>query len=319
MWAFPRPKTVEKLRRDGRVEIEVIQRRKDGSRLNVLSKITQLYDKDGRPAGTVGINRDITEIKRKQEVLIKSRQHDKMLAELTSRLLECDNIEIILQDICRSVMLYLNFDIFMTFLTDPENTELRLHSSSGLPESETEMRQWIAFGHKLGGEAAQNKRRIIRGDLVKSRQAAPGTPAPDGLAAYVCYPLISKDKILGTVGFGSKKQAFFTDDELSFISVISNDISIAMSRIAVIRALAESEERAQVLVKRLKTADRNKNDFLNSLSHELRNPLATIVAAFRCWKCPTRQNAAKSWRPEIPDGAAVPAGGRPAGPDAHDK
>lgn len=270
--------TVYKLRKDGHIEIEVIHRRKDGSKLNVLSKITQLYDKDGRPIGTVGVNRDITELKRQHEILNKSRQHDKMLAELTSRLLECDNIEVILQDICRSVMLYLSFDIFMAFLTDPGNKELRFHSSSGLPESEAEMHRWIAYGRELGDEAAQNKRRIVRGDLGKSRRGAAGTPAPDGLTAYVCYPLISNDKILGAVGFGSKKKAFLTDEELSFISVISNDISIVMSRLAVIRALAESEERAQVLVERLKTADRNKNDFLNSLSHELRNPLATIVA-----------------------------------------
>ena len=51
-----------------------------------------------------------------------------------------------------------------------------------------------------------------------------------------------------------------------------------MSRSIVSKALEKSEARALALVEELKTADRSKNDYLNSLSHELRNPLATIVA-----------------------------------------
>jgi len=42
-------------------------------------------------------------------------------------------------------------------------------------------------------------------------------------------------------------------------------------------ALKESEEKARALVMVLKKADQNKNVFLNMLSHELRNPLASII------------------------------------------
>jgi signal transduction histidine kinase/ActR/RegA family two-component response regulator len=44
------------------------------------------------------------------------------------------------------------------------------------------------------------------------------------------------------------------------------------------QALQESEAQAQGLVKQLKAADESKNMFLNTLSHELRNPLAAIDA-----------------------------------------
>lgn len=43
-------------------------------------------------------------------------------------------------------------------------------------------------------------------------------------------------------------------------------------------ALQKSERKALALVGELEKADHNKNEFLNALSHELRNPLATIVA-----------------------------------------
>ena len=44
------------------------------------------------------------------------------------------------------------------------------------------------------------------------------------------------------------------------------------------KALQESEAQARRLVEQLKAADENKNIFLNTLSHELRNPLAAIDA-----------------------------------------
>jgi len=43
-------------------------------------------------------------------------------------------------------------------------------------------------------------------------------------------------------------------------------------------ALKESEKKAKALVAILETADKNKNEFLSTLSHELRNPLAAIMA-----------------------------------------
>src|SRR3990170_4847772 len=44
-------------------------------------------------------------------------------------------------------------------------------------------------------------------------------------------------------------------------------------------ALLESEERARALAERLTEADRRKDHFLATLSHELRNPLAPIRTA----------------------------------------
>lgn len=46
------------------------------------------------------------------------------------------------------------------------------------------------------------------------------------------------------------------------------------------RALEEAKRQALTLVEDLKIIDHNKNEFLNALSHELRNPLASIVAGF---------------------------------------
>ena len=52
---------------DGKWEGEVIQKRKDGTTVNVLASVTLLRDGTGNPVGAVTINRDITERKRTEE------------------------------------------------------------------------------------------------------------------------------------------------------------------------------------------------------------------------------------------------------------
>jgi predicted ATPase/signal transduction histidine kinase/ActR/RegA family two-component response regulator len=56
--------------------------------------------------------------------------------------------------------------------------------------------------------------------------------------------------------------------------VFANDIT---ERKLAEKALRESKEQALELVEKLSQADKNKNAFLNMLSHELRNPLASIM------------------------------------------
>jgi PAS domain S-box-containing protein len=266
------------LQKNGFIEIEVIHERKDGSKINILSRITVLADEKGRPVGTVGINRDITESLKQEEALTKSIQRDKILAELTSRLLECEDTQSILQDVCTTAMHHLDFDMFLNYMADPVTNRLRLNTYDGFPEADAAKVRWIDYGQGVCGTVAQKKKRIICEDLQKSHDRKTAFFTLMGLTVYACYPLLSKNKVIGTLGFGSRKKEGVTEDELAFMNVLVNDISIAMSRFIFYRRLAESEERALTLVEELKTADRNKNEFLNSLSHELRNPLATIVA-----------------------------------------
>ena len=53
-------------------EGEVIQKRKDGTAVGILASVCLVEDKDGKPVGTVSINRDLTERKGAEEALQRS-------------------------------------------------------------------------------------------------------------------------------------------------------------------------------------------------------------------------------------------------------
>src|SRR5690606_23711788 len=77
-----------------------------------------------------------------------------------------------------------------------------------------------------------------------------------------CYPLLAGDRLLGTLSFASRNRDTFRRDELEFLETIAQYVTMAYERLRLIEGMREQ--------------DRRKDEFLATLSHELRNPLAPI-------------------------------------------
>jgi signal transduction histidine kinase/ActR/RegA family two-component response regulator len=84
-----------------------------------------------------------------------------------------------------------------------------------------------------------------------------------GLKSYICVPLRGRDRTFGVLSFVSAESGRrYTKDDLAFAEELAHRSAIAV-------------ENAQLYAK-LREADRRKDEFLATLAHELRNPLAPI-------------------------------------------
>lgn len=70
---------VSRLLQNGIEEVETTHLRKDGSRINVVTTVSLIYDSNGQPSGTVGVLHDITERKQVEEALQESEKKANML------------------------------------------------------------------------------------------------------------------------------------------------------------------------------------------------------------------------------------------------
>ncbi|HYE86239.1 MAG TPA: PAS domain S-box protein [Vicinamibacterales bacterium] len=94
-----------------------------------------------------------------------------------------------------------------------------------------------------------------------------------GLKAYICVPLIVSGQIIGVLTFATAESGrTYTNDDLSLAMDLARRASVAVDNTKLYQALRE--------------ADRRKDEFLATLAHELRNPLAPIRNALEILRMP---------------------------------
>jgi PAS domain S-box-containing protein len=83
------------------------------------------------------------------------------------------------------------------------------------------------------------------------------------LVSYVGIPLTAKGKTLGVIGFYTKDDHEFTDDEVGFLNTLAGQAAIAIHNAQLYEEMVRS--------------NKVKDEFLSVMSHELRTPLNVVV------------------------------------------
>jgi signal transduction histidine kinase/CheY-like chemotaxis protein len=131
----------------------------------------------------------------------------------------------------------------------------------------------------LTGSAAPD-----RINLIGNRSTAnePSASRSDDRAHFLTLPLVvDHQPIFGALQIESVDR--LTESDLIFVNAIVNQVAIALDRQAVIESRQATTEAGKVAAEAqrdtLRSIDHRKDEFLATLAHELRNPLAALAAA----------------------------------------
>jgi len=110
--------------------------------------------------------------------------------------------------------------------------------------------------------------------VAPHRKGLPEGHAP--ITRELVVPIIRADLIVAIVGVGNKPSDY-TDSDVQIVAHLADVAWTIIERKRTEQALQESETRYRKAAETLAEVDRNKNQFMAVLSHELRNPLAPIT------------------------------------------
>lgn len=164
---------------------------------------------------------------------------------------------------------------FLVDVVDPGR--MVLAASGGLNEAQREAFAHIDVDQYLCGRvAAQRRELVLEGIEGCLDDAAAGVRALQ-VRAYAGFPLIARGRLVGTLAFACTASPSFDAEQLGLMRTVADQTAAAIDREREADQRRQIEARLRVAAEELETTDRRKDEFLATLAHELRNPLAPLV------------------------------------------
>jgi PAS domain S-box-containing protein len=242
-------------------------RRRDGQMRWHLSRAIPVRDESGRIVRWFGTNTDIEDRREAESRLARYAERQPLLWEAAAVLLTTNEPEAMLRGLFDKIAPHFGLDCYFNFLVAESGDSLRLASCAGIPDEERRRIARLEFGQAICGKVAVERCPIAATFIQQSTEPRVQLVKSYGIRSYACSPLLVGDRLLGTLSFASKTRDQFGEDELEFMRTICHYVTVAYERLR--------------LVNELRLADHRKDEFLATLAHELRNPLAPIRNALQ--------------------------------------
>jgi PAS domain S-box-containing protein len=186
--------------------------------------------------------RVITDQKRAETAILKAKENFEILAETASRLLATEKPQELVNELCQKVMTYLDCDVFVNYLVDPTRQRLHLNAWSGIPERTAKEIEWLDYGVAVCGCAARDAARIVCENIPMTPDPRTELVKSFGIKAYACHPLLCEGQVIGTLSFGMRTKTAFTEDKLSVMKGVADQVATAMDRTRLIREIEQSRD-----------------------------------------------------------------------------
>ena len=219
---------------------------------------------------------DITERKQAEEAVKKNLERLDIISNTASQLLTSAEPQRIVETLCRRVMEHLDCHAFFNFLVDEERNCLRLNAYEGIPEETAREIHFLDFGVAVCGCAARDACRIVAENIPTTPDVRTELVKSFGIKAYACHPLYAQGRVIGTLSFGTKSRLTFTDDELSLMKTVADQVATAMERVRLLEAAEWRAHELEQLVKERTAALQLANAYHRSLIETSLDPLVTI-------------------------------------------
>lgn len=218
------------------------------------------YDADGTFVGYVGSVIDISRQKEAEQVV-------RSLLSISTRLNSTLDLNALLDILVTEAIAMVNAESGVAGLRTADGMECHKYFQHGkaLPLEYN----WPP-GHGLPGWLLENKVPYLTNDALTDRQIVHELCVEFGVTSALSVPILdAKGEVLGFFEIHNRRGGDFTAEDQERLLAVSQAAAIAIQNALAYQRIQQTEES-------LKEADRRKDEFLATLAHELRNPLAPL-------------------------------------------
>ncbi len=274
---------IQKTYTNGHWEGELAHQTPTGREIIVESRWALQTDINGKPAGFLEINRDITSRKHAEELLRRADRAFKTLSECNQALVRETEEQELLHRICRTIVEVGGYRMaWVGFMEYDENKFVRPVAHAGHDEgylSQTRI-TWADTERGRGptGRAARDGTVNIARNALTSREFSPWRAAAleRGFASSIALPVVANGRPFGVLTIYAPEPDAFDDEEVSFLSSLAENLSYGIVSIRTRnqrnRAVGELRRHSA----KLELMNQELQEFAFVASHDLQEPLRKI-------------------------------------------
>jgi C4-dicarboxylate-specific signal transduction histidine kinase len=201
------------------------------------------------------------------------------VAETVSRSLD---VEEVLRTALDALTHVTGHEISSLHLLDEEGKILHLRGDRGLSESLREINRMLIVGDGLIGGVAATGRTLNLDNVVDSPSllpAAKSTVTEDRMRAFLCVPINSRGRRLGTLSLGRQISDPFGAREVALVEATADQIGLALDNARLYSETVRQLEELQRAHAQLIHAEKLSavGELASGVAHEINNPLTTVL------------------------------------------
>jgi PAS domain S-box-containing protein len=266
---------------------------RDGTRVPVSLTLSPVLDDNGRVSGSSLTAANISDRKNAERAQHKRLRQLDLLAQAGHALIMADAAADEVQGrVFDGVRLAVGAELCLHYRFEPGSEQLTLKAALGDTQGLAENVAAPALGESLCGLVVQRGVPVVVDALQSSVLPQATRLKASGMCCYAGFPLMVRGTPRGVAAFASTSRAAFRDGDLHLIQTVCDQVSATLERASLVDELRERELRLQ-------DADRAKDEFIATLAHELRNPLAPIRNAVHVMSSGPPDDARLAWCREV--------------------